>query len=263
MHKTALLLAALLTGPAAAHDTWFEARADGRLLLGTGNVFPLRETGIGAGHLAVRGCDGGPLAVVAEGEQALELQPPAAAGSCWVQLDAFEVTLTPALVDAYLHEVRPPAALLQAWRALQARGLPWKERYVKHARIVLGGDAARPAPIGLDVVTPAPGRFQVLRDGRPLPGFNVEFRHERARFGVWRTTGEDGTVDFATSLPGRWVLRGIDLRLADDQVFDSRFVTLAFDVQNGMKLSSNARSANQAAATAAISSEPPASTPRR
>ena len=202
-----------------------------------------------------------------EGEQALELRPPPAPGSCWVQLDPFEVTLAPDKIDLYLREVRPPAAIVDAWRTMQARGLPWKERYVKHARIALGslddGRASRPAPIGLDIVVPAPGRFQVLRDGQPLARLNVEFRHEQARFGLWRTTGDDGSVNFQPPLPGRWVLRGIDLRLAADDTFDSRFVTLAFDVQKGMNLSSNARSANQAPATSAISSEPPASTPRR
>lgn len=261
-HPLLTLAAALLPCAAAAHDTWFERQPDGRLLLGTGHQFPLRETGIGAEYLAVQGCTGGALQVVDEGEQALTLQPPSAAGSCWVQLAPFEITLAPDKIEAYLHEVRPPAAVLQAWQAMQARGLPWKERYVKHARIALG-DASAPAPIGLDIVMPTQGRFQVLREGRPLPGFNVEFRHERSGFGLWRTTAADGTVAFKAPLPGRWVLRGVDLRPAPEGGFDSRFVTLAFEVQNGMNLRSNTRSASQAPATAAISSEPPSSTPRR
>lgn len=266
MHKTLLALAlAAAAGAAAAHDTWFEPRPGGRLALGTGNLFPLMETGIGREYVAVRGCDGGTLEPVHEGEQALEFAPPPAAGSCWVQLQPFEVTLTPDLVQAYFREARPPQAVVEAWRALQSRGEPWRERYVKHARIALDGDATRPAPLGLDVRMPAPGRFQLLRDGRPLAGQNVEFRHERLALGVWRTTGADGQVDFNATLPGRWVLRAIELRVSEDRpgTFDSRFVTLAFEAQNGMKLSSNARSANQAPASAAITSEPPTSTPRR
>ena len=84
----------------------------------------------------------------------------------------------------------------------------------------------------------------------------------------------DLLIDSQTRLPlaGRWVLRGTDLRLSSERpdTWDSRFVTLAFDVadsavqpdQNASSLSSNARSANHSAASTAMAAEPPTNTPR-
>jgi Domain of unknown function (DUF4198) len=114
--------------------------------------------------------------------------------------------------------------------------------------------------------------FEVLRDGQPLPGLAVEFRHERAPLGVWRRTDAQGRVEMRLPLPGRWVLRGTELRAVRDSPghWESRFVTLAFEVteretpdaQNGMNSSANARSTNHSAASSAITSEPPTSTAR-
>jgi hypothetical protein len=125
-----------------------------------------------------------------------------------------------------------------------------------------------PSGLGLDVLleSHAPPTFRVLRDGQPLPGFAVEFRTERSRLGIWRRTDAEGRVVFAPPLDGAWVLRGIDLRLSDrvPDTFDSRFVTLAFEVknQNGINASPNARSTNQPPATSTISDEPPTNTAR-
>lgn len=269
-----LALAAAAAAPAArGHDTWFESLGDPApggwpLALGTGNLFPLRETAIDPRHIVASGCDRGPLVPGAVGEQALALRAPADAGTCWLQLDAFEVELPPALVETYLREVNPPPAVRAAWQAMAARGQPWRERYVKHARVVRAGALApQPAGLGLDVLLEgtAPHRFRVLRDGQPLAGFAVELRHERAQRGVWRRTDAEGRLEFTPPLPGAWLLRGIDLRVAADDParWDSRFVTLAFAVQNGISSSPNARSTNQPAATAAMSHEPSPSTPRR
>lgn len=262
MRTLPCLLIAACTA-AHAHDTWFEPR-DGTLALGTGTVFPLIETGVAAQHVARSGCRGGPLAVADEGEAALLFTPPPGTTTCWLQLDAFALTLDPALIDTYLREVNPPPAVRAAAQALQRDGRPWHERYVKHARIAFAPDA-EPAGLGLELVleSTAPYTFRAFRDGQPLPGFAVELRHERARIGVWRRTDDEGRVTLVPPLPGRWLLRGIDLRPAPDGTWDSRFATLAFGVQNGMNLRSNARSANQAAATAAMASEPAISTPLR
>lgn len=269
----AALVAALLAAPARAHDTWFETVADPapgawRLVLGTGNQFPVRETGVDPQYVTASGCDSGPLAPRDVQPEALTLDAAPGAGTCWLQLAAFELTLAPALVDVYLREVNPPPAVRAAWQSMTARGLPWRERYVKHARVLRGGALApQPAPMGLDVLleSTAPHRFRVLRDGQPLAGFAVELRHERSPVGVWRRTDAEGRLVFMPPLPGAWLLRGIDLRVSDDDPtrWDSRFVTLAFDVQNGISASPKARSANQPADTAAIAHEPSANTPRR
>ncbi|MFY9514633.1 MAG: hypothetical protein WAQ05_27005, partial [Rubrivivax sp.] len=109
------LLLTLASSCATAHDTWFERHADGSLQLGTGARFPKQETGLDPQWLQQQGCD---------------------AGSCWAQSTAFTLTLEPDKIAPYLDEVRPGPAVLAAWAALQARGLPWVERYAKHARIV-------------------------------------------------------------------------------------------------------------------------------
>ncbi len=151
-----------------------------------------------------------------------------------MQLVPFEITLAPDKIDLYLREVRPPPAVLALWAERQARGLPWQERYTKHARVALpgaGAAAAQPSGMGLDVLveSEAPYVFQVLRDGRPFAGFAAELRHEDSPFGVWRRTDEQGRVTFAPPLAGRWLLRGVDLQPGPDDTWNSRFVTLAFE----------------------------------
>ena len=72
----------------------------------------------------------------------------------------------------------------------------------------------------------------MVRDGQPLAGLPVELRHENSALGLWRRTDGDGQVRIALPWPGRWLLRGVDLRVADDDAdaWDSRFATLSFDV---------------------------------
>jgi hypothetical protein len=114
----------------------------------------------------------------------------------------------------------------------------------------------------------------VLRDGRPLPDFAVELRGDKLPIGIWRKTNAEGQVQIPAPLPGRWVLRGTDLRLSEREsdTWESRFVTLAFEIAadddepRGQAASSdkpNARSTSQMPATPAINTEPPAITARR
>lgn len=221
MKRLAWLLLCL-AGAVQAHDTWFAHQAGGPPVLGTGAQFPKQETGIAPQYLLRQACS---------------------AGSCWAQTTPFELVLAPDLVAPYLDEVRPDAALVEAWRAMQARGLSWKERYAKHARIVLdAADGATPSGMAMDVLlfsAAAPRRgqplqFQVLRDGQPLPNFAVELRSDNSRFGIWRRTDELGRLSFTPPFAAQWLLRGVDLRVSDTlpDTFDSRFVTLAFEVRN-------------------------------
>jgi hypothetical protein len=241
---TACLLAASAT--AAAHDTWFEPLADGTLSLGTGTRFPKRESGIGVEYLRQHGCQRAetgvaPLTPLHNTDDALLFTVPAGAVSCWMQLMPFEIDLPADKIGIYLNEVRPPKAVLDAWAGMQARGLPWHERYTKHARIERpGGGTPRPSDMDMDVLldsaqAPRVGQpigFQVLRDGLPLADFAVELRSDRTPFGLWRRTDAEGRVQFQPPLAGQWILRGVDLRLSEDRpdTFDSRFVTLAFTV---------------------------------
>ena len=74
--------------------------------------------------------------------------------------------------------------------------------------------------------------FQVLREGRPLAGFNVELVNERSPIGLWHRTDAEGRIRARLPLPGRWLLRGTDLRLStsDTTRWESQFITYAFEV---------------------------------
>jgi hypothetical protein len=251
------LAAAAAAAPARAHDTWFEARpsvgGELRLALGTGNRFPVRETGIDVKYVSTAGCLGersGRIALrrVADEAAALLLAParrPAdgEALRCWTQLEPFDLELKPELIEVYFKEIGAGDELRRTWDAMRARGLPWRERYTKHARIDIGGSGgsggSRTVPMGMDIVRqsaepPRAGttlEFQVLRDGAPLAGLPLELRSERASIGVWRRTDAEGRIRVAVPAAGRWLLRGTDLRAAPDGAsWVSGFVTLAFDV---------------------------------
>ena len=75
-------------------------------------------------------------------------------------------------------------------------------------------------------------RFVVLRDGQPLAGLPVELQSADAAKGIWRRSDAQGRISLPALPAGRWLLRGTDLRRSDAQpdTWDSRFVTLAFDV---------------------------------
>jgi hypothetical protein len=242
-----------------AHDTWFAPRASGNpaevaLMLGTGNHFPLHESGVGFEYLVRSGCRSSdaqgskPIALrrVDDAPTALWLRVPARndqALSCWAQLQPFEVQLAPDKIAIYLKDIQASPQVRQQWAQMSARGVPWKERYTKHARIELHPDAgaALPVDMAMDVLLESPQRplqqgqalqFRVLRDGQPLPEFAVEMRNERSPLGLWRKTDAQGRVSIVAPLPGRWVLRGTDLRLSQSEPdqWVSRFLTLAFEV---------------------------------
>ncbi|MCW5662173.1 MAG: DUF4198 domain-containing protein [Burkholderiaceae bacterium] len=283
--------------PVQAHDTWFaslpaDARGSVALALGTGNRFPVHESGIGMQYLLHSGCRGelgsAPLTLqrTADAPTALKLRVRADRDqplTCWAQTSSFDVELADALIAPYFKEIQPPTAVREAWAQMRARGVKWKERYTKHARIELnpGASAAAPVNMALDVLLEAPQRtpkrgdtlqFRVLRNGQPLPDFAVELRGDQLPIGAWRKTDAEGRVRFPAPLPGRWVLRGTDLRLSEREpdTWESRFVTLAFEIaadqpraQADINASPNARSTNQTAAISTISSEPPNITQRR
>jgi hypothetical protein len=122
-----------------------------------------------------------------------------------------------------------------------------------------------------------------MRIGQPLPDLSVELRGDRIALGIWRKTDAEGRVRFPAPLAGRWVLRGTELRVSerDPDTWESRFVTLAFEIEEergttrpqvsldagrpyaGQSANPNARSTSQTAAINAITTEPPSITVRR
>jgi hypothetical protein len=241
------LLAALATAPVRAHDTWFAPGSAGGLTLGTGNRFPVTELAVDDKYFAKRGCiaaDGAPRALDKQrfADTATHLRTGAGAAACFVQLDAFDVELADDKIALYFKEIRPPQAVLDTWQQMRARGLPFKERYIKSARIELDAAvAARPVGTVMDALRLAPSgplsvgseaEFQLLRDGQPLADFNVELVNERSPVGLWHRTDAQGRIRAKLPLPGRWVLRGTVLRVAagDATRWESWFITYSFSV---------------------------------
>jgi len=256
--RSALAATLCAAGAVSAHDTWFEplpspTAGERRLALGTGNRFPVHEFAVGAASLRESGCRSSagralPLKPLRETAKALIVRvqaAPSRALSCWAQQQPFEVEMRPETVDLYFKEINAPQAIRMAWAEMNARGVAWKERYAKHARIELGAPASaatQPTGMAMDVLLEAkaepirPGSaltFQVLRDGQPLPDFAVELRSDQSPHGFWKATDTQGRVSFQPPLAGHWVLRGTDLRLSSTapDTWESRFVTLAFEVK--------------------------------
>jgi hypothetical protein len=241
------LALALAASAAQAHDTWFHATparpgAALELHLGTGNRYPVQETGVGAEYLERQGCRSTngekPMRPVRDTERALVLQAGSDARSCWAQLVPLDIQIKPNLVAVYLKEIQAPAWVHKTWSQQQAQGLPWKERYTKHARIDLGASAttAEPVPLGMDILrqTLPDGslRFRLLRGGQALAGQPMELIAQNSSFGIWRRSDEQGFIQVGALPAGPWVLRGTVLQIAADDPtrWDSDFVTLAFEV---------------------------------
>lgn len=252
--RLAAAMVGLCAGAAFAHDTWFEplpaaSRAEVSLALGTGNRFPVFELAVDTKYFASSGCRGADgRARTLEGQRytdkttLLRVKDADGALTCWVQLDPFEFELPSDKIEIYFKEIRPNAAVLAAWSDLKARGLPFLEKYTKSARIDLGvANAAAPVGTAMDVIREAPrgalttateATFQVLREGKPLADFPIELVNERSPLGLWQRTDAQGRVRARLPLPGRWLLRGTDLRLApgDPTRWESQFITYAFEV---------------------------------
>jgi hypothetical protein len=235
------------------NDTWFEALparpGEALFALGTGNRFPLTELAVDSQYFARSGCRAGDgstraLEALRYTDKTTVLRSKGAdvaALACFVQLAPFEFELPADKIEVYFKEIRPGAAVLAAWAGLRARGLPFIERYTKSARI--DGATASPTPTGtaMDVLRQAPAgalavgseaTFQVLREGRPLADFPVELVNERSPLGLWHRTDAEGRIRARLPLPGRWLLRGTDLRLSasDPTRWESQFITYAFEV---------------------------------
>jgi Domain of unknown function (DUF4198) len=249
MNRFHCVLAALtLVGSASAHDTWFAPQADGTLALGTGNRFPVTELAVDDKYFAKRGClaaDGTPLPLekLRFTEKTTLLRAQAGAATCFVQLEPFDIDLPPDKIEIYFKEIRPSDAVLATWADLKARGLPFRERYTKSARIDAGADASsQPTGTAMDALRVSPrgaltvgteAVFQVLQGGKPLPDFPVELINERSPVGLWHRTDSDGRIRAKLPLPGRWILRGVELKLSpsDATRWESQFITYAFEVQ--------------------------------
>ncbi len=252
---------ALAGAAAAAHDTWFVRQPStpgghAVFAIGTGDRFPTLEFPLAYASLVDSGCAvagaaasprSAPLAHVEDRTTAAVVRsatplPSQAAFSCWAQLMPFDVEVPPDKVELYLREIQAGPALRATWAAMKARGLPWRERYTKSARVEHAGEGLRPAlPLQMDVRLDnarAPIRagdelvFQVLLRGKPVADLPLEFVNQLNPLGLWRKTDAEGRVRIALPLATRWLARAVDLRVSPQSAdaWESDFVTLAFDV---------------------------------
>jgi len=256
-HCISGLAFALVAGAAGAHDTWFEAlpptpAGHAMFALGTGNHFPRYEYPLGYDYVAGSGCRGAgatPAALVRVEDRPASLVLRSAtplergvALTCWAQLTAFDVEVPPDKIELYLREIQAGPALRASWAAIKARGLPWREHYIKSSRIEVGGSGARlPVPMSMDVLLDNPRApiragdeitYQVLRDGAPLADQAIELAGNLSPLGIWRRTDAQGRATVTVPIAGSWILRGVDLRVSSRNAdeWESWFVTLAFDV---------------------------------
>lgn len=254
MHRAARTLAlsflmAVASTGALAHDTWFApepAAPDGgaHLRLGTGTRFPLHEFTQTPGSVERMGCVDGegraqPLDVVAQRDKWLELSTaPQPSLACWAALHPVDIVLAPEVVPVYLREIHASPQVRQVWADRQARGLPWQESYRKLARYEAGPPTPalrqlQGLPLELVVLGQDPVRarqalsVRLLRDGKPLPDFPLEFISERSPVGIWRTTDAAGETSLVLPFGGRWLVRGVLLWPVDGERWSSDFVTIA------------------------------------
>jgi len=260
----ALAVLTLLGAAAQAHDSWLSPgravpRGEAVFDLSAGNRYPVQDTGLAAEGLQKTGCVDGrarSLALRPDGniDKALQLRVRGLATtpmplSCWLELKPFEIELKPHLIPVYLDEIRASPEIRASWAALAARQLPWLESFRKYARIEAQEQVPatpqqraavrKPSGLALDIVLLndgpiVPGQelvFQVLRDGQPFPGFQVELISERSVLGIWRQTDSEGKLRHTLPFGGRWLLHGTELWIStkDAERWESRFVTLAFE----------------------------------
>jgi len=260
--RLAAVALALAASAAAAHDTWLAPASAGartlQLELATGDRFPLAESAMPRTSIADARCldaqgRRSALRIAEIAERATLFSSPALQRggplACWVETRPHEVDLTDELVDVYFREIRPQPPLVQAWAALKAERVAWRERYSKLARIEIAAspDAAVPASLrtptgrGLEILPladtvlriGAPVAFRMTLDGQPVPQQSVELVSDKSRFGLWHTTDERG--EFRVTLPfnGRWLLRATHLVAPTDAKapWESRFGTFLFEAR--------------------------------
>jgi hypothetical protein len=243
----------LLINSAAAHDTFLVAdkwsASRGEILslrLISGGNFPQPDIGpdparIVASAARLAGIIS-PLNVGEHGEDALQLTTSAHSGGLLVAaltLGPRDIDLSPESVAHYFEEIRPSAAVVNAWEA-GGRG-EFLETYTKHAKLMACVtpctiDEAALAPLGAALeFVPAPSpqqdqaRFRLLALGEPMAGQPVTYWTGDGRHRAMRTDAE-GEVTVPLDVPGPAMLTTVDLRLPPQAGarFQSDFATLTF-----------------------------------
>jgi len=259
-----LLIPALLIIPAGAsgHDTWFipdrfvVAAAEAVVFdLTSGMEFPKNDSAIKQERLEVARCrlagSTTEISGIEAGPQSLRLKQQvekAGLATCWVQLLPRALELKPAEVEEYLEEVGAPDSIRKAWAEMKPQR--WRESYRKGAKTVLRvgeaeNDVSWKEPVGMPLeIVPErdPTRVKVhatelftvtvLKDGAPLADFSLNAIRAGDKEGETRKTNAGGAVSFRLAQPGRWLIRGTELRRSQkpDVDWESDFSTLTLEV---------------------------------
>ena len=223
------------------------------LALGTGNQFPVQESGIdieapGAQRLpprarqrADRAAAHGRCADRAARARARRTRPPL---SCWAQTAPFDIELRRRQDRALLQGdpgpgggarrlgrrcARAASSGRSATPSTRASSSPGAER--RHA-----GDMAMDVLLEVAAAHAAARRplaFRVLRDGQPLADFAVELRGDRVALGLWRKhrcRRPRARHRAAARALGAARHRPAPVASAMPDTWESRFVTLAFEI---------------------------------
>lgn len=248
---------------AMAHDTWLlpaaaQVHVGDRMMLDmtSGMSFPRNETAIDSARIdemrmRLSG-DETKLAIRSGGRTALKLVATArhaGVATIWVRLKPRRLELKPDQVREYLDEIGAPDSIRSVYLST-ATPRPWREQYTKIAKTFVvverpGRDSSwalstgaaleivpSSSPVGLAVGDTL--RVRVLRHGKPAPGFSVGDVAEGERHGRLTRTDDAGSARLVAAKPGRWLLRGTDLRraIADSTLeWQSEFTTLTLFVK--------------------------------
>lgn len=173
--------------------------------------------------------------------------PDPGVAALWVKSPPKEIELKPDQVQEYLDEIDAPAIVRQQWASAK-EPKRWRESYRKHSKtFVRVGDAKADAswrePVGMfleEVPEKDPTALRagddfpvrVLKDGKPFADFSLGIVAEGDPKGSIQKTDGGGRVSFRLNKPGRWLLRGTDLRKSNKQHVDweSDFTTLTIEV---------------------------------
>jgi uncharacterized GH25 family protein len=166
----------------------------------------------------------------------------------WVKLPPRSIELKPEEVQHYFEEINPPQSVRDQWAAAK-EPKRFREVYTKHPKTFLlvgepKKDRSWAEPVGMFLeIVPAkdPTALRagddfpvlVLKDGKPLADFSLGIVAEGDEKGANGKTDAAGRVTFKLHKPGRWLLRGTDLRKATKQDIDweSDFTTLTVEVE--------------------------------
>lgn len=264
LSKTLTILAFSL--PAAinafGHDTWLNPErfvlknnATVALDLTSGMKFPKNESAIKPERVEAARCriagETMDISAIEAGNESLRFKHPLKTDGvavCWVQLHPRTLELKPEQVAEYLDEIGATEDLRKEWEAMTPPR--WRESYRKNSKTILRVGLAKSEsswkdPVGMPLeIVPERDPTQlrpnakemfsvrVLKNGEPLADFPLNAVRGGESKGETRKTDSAGLVSFLFDKPGRWLLRGTEVRRSSqpDVDWESDFTTLTLEV---------------------------------